>query len=48
MLFPATYELKKRQDVKDLVAKQLAAFKLNLGSVSLARAHKKNLTATTC
>jgi uncharacterized YceG family protein len=43
-LFPATYQLKKTQDAQDLVAKQLSAMKLNLGQVSLRRAHAKNLT----
>jgi len=44
-LFPATYELKKGQPVRRLVAEQLAAFKRNLAKVDLRYAKRKNLTA---
>ena len=43
-LFPATYELKRGQSARDLVAKQLQAFKDNLAGLSLSYARKKNLT----
>ena len=43
-LFPATYELKKGQPVKRLVALQLAAFKENFDRVDLSYARSKNLT----
>ena len=43
-LFPATYELKKRQPVRRLVAEQLAAFKRSLARVDLRYARTKNLT----
>jgi uncharacterized YceG family protein len=42
-LFPATYELKRGQSARDLVAKQLQAFKDNLAGLSLSSARKKNL-----
>ena len=44
-LFPATYELRKGAPAKDLVGKQLAAFRDNFARVDLARAKRKNLTA---
>jgi uncharacterized YceG family protein len=44
LLFPATYELKPRDDGKDLVRQQLAALRQNLDSVDLRRAKRKNLT----
>ena len=44
-LFPATYELKAAAPAKDLVDRQLKAFKDNFASVSLSRAKRKNLTA---
>jgi uncharacterized YceG family protein len=44
-LFPATYELKTSAPAKDLVDRQLKAFKDNLSSVDLRRAKRKNLTA---
>jgi UPF0755 protein len=44
-LFPATYDMKAGATADDLVDKQLDAFRDNFGSVNLARAHKKNLTA---
>jgi peptidoglycan lytic transglycosylase G len=43
-LFPATYELKRGATMKQLVAKQLDAFKQRFPSVSLRRARSKNLT----
>jgi uncharacterized YceG family protein len=43
-LFPATYELKSGADVKDLVNKQLAAFKEQFAGVDLRYAKSKNLT----
>jgi UPF0755 protein len=43
-LFPATYELKKRQPVRKLVNRQLEAFKQNFGRVDLRYARRKNLT----
>ena len=44
-LFPATFELKAGAPAKDLVDRQLKAFKDNFASVSLSRAKRKNLTA---
>ncbi|MFL5846951.1 MAG: endolytic transglycosylase MltG [Solirubrobacteraceae bacterium] len=44
-LFPATYDLKKGDDVNDLVSDQLVAFKRNFDTVDLKRAKSKNLTA---
>ena len=44
-LFPATYELKKGAPAKDLVDRQLAAFRDNFDRVDLRRAKRKNLTA---
>jgi UPF0755 protein len=44
LMFPSTYQLKKTQGAKDLVAKQLAAFQQNMGQVDLAAAKKKNLS----
>ncbi len=43
-LFPATYELKSGANVKDLVDKQLAAFKENFDGVDMRYAKSKNLT----
>jgi UPF0755 protein len=43
-LFPATYTLVRKSPAKDLVAKQLAAFKQNLAQVDMSYARKKNLT----
>jgi UPF0755 protein len=43
-LFPATYELKKGQPVRKLVAEQLAAFKRSFATVNLRYARSKNLT----
>jgi uncharacterized YceG family protein len=44
-LFPATYELRKGAPAKDLVSRQLKAFKENFARVDLARARRRNLTA---
>jgi uncharacterized YceG family protein len=44
-LFPASYDLKRGASARDLVDKQLAAFKENFASVNLKFARKKNLTA---
>jgi uncharacterized YceG family protein len=44
-LFPATYELKAGAPAKDLVDRQLKAFKDNFASVNLSRAKRKNLSA---
>jgi uncharacterized YceG family protein len=44
-LFPATYELFRKDDARDLVEKQLAAFEDNLSKVDLGYAKSKNLTA---
>jgi UPF0755 protein len=44
-LFPATFELKAAAPAKDLVDRQLKAFKDNFASVNLRRAKRKNLTA---
>jgi peptidoglycan lytic transglycosylase G len=43
-LFPATYELKRGATIKQLVAKQLEAFKQRFPTVSLRKARSKNLT----
>jgi UPF0755 protein len=43
-LFPATYQLKRGQDVKTLVAKQLTTFKQRFATVNLRAAKKVNLT----
>jgi peptidoglycan lytic transglycosylase G len=43
-MFPATYTLVEGSPVKDLVSKQLGAFKQNFGSVNLRDARRKNLT----
>jgi UPF0755 protein len=43
-LFPATYEFTARTTTKQLVAKQLAAFRENWTKVNLGFARKKNLT----
>lgn len=43
-LFPATYELKRGQTVKDLVTQQLGTFKREFRKVDLAFARRKNLT----
>jgi UPF0755 protein len=44
-LFPATYQLQPASNVRQLVAKQLQAFKQRFAGVSLRRARSKNLTA---
>ena len=43
-LFPATYELNVGAPARDLVERQLAAFRENFARVDLARAQRKNLT----
>jgi len=43
-LFPATYEFKRAEGMKTLVAQQIAAFKQRLAGVNLSYARKKNLT----
>jgi UPF0755 protein len=43
-MFPATYTLLEGAPVKNLVSKQLDAFKDNFGSVDMSAARKKNLT----
>jgi uncharacterized YceG family protein len=43
-LFPATYELKPNAPARDLVERQLAAFKENFAGIDLTRAKRKNLT----
>jgi cell division protein YceG involved in septum cleavage len=43
-LFPATYELPRRPEAGDLVARQLAAFKQNISQVNTRYAESKNLT----
>jgi uncharacterized YceG family protein len=43
-LFPATYTLVKGSPAKDLVTKQLQAFKANLAKVDFSYAKSKNLT----
>ncbi|MEA2221929.1 MAG: hypothetical protein QOH83_305, partial [Solirubrobacteraceae bacterium] len=44
-LFPATYELKDGAPARDLVERQLAAFRTNFARVDLGRARRKQLTA---
>jgi UPF0755 protein len=44
-LFPATYELRRGSSVRDLVDKQLEAFKKQFAQVDLGAARRKNLTA---
>lgn len=43
-LFPATYTLVKGSPSRDLVAKQLAAFKQNMDQIGMGYARRKNLT----
>jgi hypothetical protein len=43
-LFPATYELFKRDDAGALVGKQLEAFEANLSQVDLSRAEREGLS----
>jgi UPF0755 protein len=43
-LFPATYTLVRKSPAKDLVAKQLAAFRQNFKQVDMSYARSKNLT----
>jgi UPF0755 protein len=43
-LFPATYELKPRSDIQDLVDQQLTAFKQQIKGVNMSYAKSKNLT----
>jgi YceG-like family len=43
-LFPATYELFRRDSVDALVRKQLEAFEANLGEVDMSYAESKNLS----
>jgi UPF0755 protein len=43
-LFPATYQLRRGQNVKALVEKQLTAFKQQFANVDLSRARRVNLT----
>ncbi len=43
-LYPATYELEKGAAARELVERQLAAFKANFAKVGLERARRKNLT----
>lgn len=43
-LFPATYELRAGAPARDLVERQLAAFRENFAGIDLARAKRKNLT----
>jgi len=43
-LFPATYELEVGATARDLVDRQLDAFRENFGSLDLAAAKRKNLT----
>jgi UPF0755 protein len=44
-LFPATYDLRPGAPARDLVERQLAAFRENFASVNLRTARRKNLTA---
>jgi len=44
-LFPATYELRRDASARDLVERQLAAFKKNFAAVNLRRAKRRKLTA---
>jgi uncharacterized YceG family protein len=43
-LFPATYELKVGATARDLVDKQLSAFRDNFGGINLKRARKRHLS----
>jgi UPF0755 protein len=43
-LFPATYKLKRKDNAKDLVGQQLAAFQRNIKQVKMGYARSKNLT----
>jgi UPF0755 protein len=43
-LFPATYQLKRGADVRQLVSKQVRAFRDRFSQVSLVKARHKNLT----
>jgi UPF0755 protein len=43
-MFPATYTLVEGAPIKNLVAKQLGAFKQNFGRIDLSYAKRKNLT----
>ena len=43
-LFPATYELRTGAPARDLVERQLGAFRENFARVDLGRARRKNLT----
>ena len=43
-LFPATYELDVNAPARDLVERQLAAFRENVSGVDMDRARRKNLT----
>jgi UPF0755 protein len=43
-LWPSSYEMKRGQNVKVLVDKQLAAFKEKFATVSMKKARSKNLT----
>jgi UPF0755 protein len=43
-LFPATYQLKRGANVKQLVTRQLKAFRQRFAGVSLVKARRKNLT----
>ena len=43
-LFPATYELNRNAPARDLVERQLAAFRENFARVNVDRARRKNLT----
>jgi UPF0755 protein len=44
-LFPATYELRKKSTMKQLVREQLKAFEANFAKVDMKYARSKNLTA---
>jgi uncharacterized YceG family protein len=44
-LFPATYELNVGAPARDLVERQLTAFRENFAGVNLARAKRRNLSA---
>jgi peptidoglycan lytic transglycosylase G len=43
-LFPATYELKKGQHMRDLVEQQLSTFRSRFEGVDMSKARRKNLT----
>jgi uncharacterized YceG family protein len=43
-LYPATYQLDRGAPARDLVDRQLAAFRQNFATVDLTRARRKNLT----